>query len=77
MARQHNFYFLFCFFIFVNLREGKKNPTKKKTKKSKYVRLSIRPSSRADSTTEKAEADSAVENAAGTSNHPRSHGHTD
>jgi flagellar basal body-associated protein FliL len=41
------FYFLFCFFIFVNLREGEKNPTKKiqekEKKKSKYVRLSVRP----------------------------------
>jgi hypothetical protein len=35
-----NFY-IFCFFIFVNLREGEKNPTKKiqkKKKRSKYVR---------------------------------------
>jgi quinol-cytochrome oxidoreductase complex cytochrome b subunit len=34
------FYFLFCFFIFVNLREGEKNPTKKiqKKKKKKQIR---------------------------------------
>ncbi len=34
-----NFY-IFCFFIFVNLRKGEKNPTKniKKKKKNKYVR---------------------------------------
>ncbi len=29
-----NFY-IFCFFIFVNLREGEKNPTKKNPKKKK------------------------------------------
>jgi hypothetical protein len=35
-TRKINFY-IFCFFIFVNLREGEKNPKKKK--KSKYVRM--------------------------------------
>ncbi len=37
------FYFLFCFFIFVNLRRGEKskktNPKKKDKKRSKYVAL--------------------------------------
>jgi hypothetical protein len=33
-------FYIFCFFIFVNLREGGKNPTKKiqKKRRSKYVR---------------------------------------
>jgi hypothetical protein len=38
-----NFY-IFCFFIFVNLREGEKNPTKKIQKKKK--KKQIRPDGR-------------------------------
>jgi len=33
------FYFLFFFFIFVNLREGEKNPKNIYKKRSKYVAL--------------------------------------
>ncbi len=36
-----NFY-IFCFFIFVNLREGEKNPTKKIPKKKKKANTSGR-----------------------------------
>jgi len=44
VALDFSTHFLFCFFIFVNLREGEKNPkkqiqTKKIKKKSKYVAL--------------------------------------
>jgi hypothetical protein len=56
----------FHFYIFVYLREGEKNPTKKnpkKEKKNKYVRLSVRPSGRTGSATEKVEAGSATQNA--------------